>query len=670
MTGSAAKIETSVPRGVALAFALALVATLLMAAPVLQAPGQRLFGSGAILGHSDPRRDALIVIEQLRSGRVPSPYMQPLTDIPGRLLAHLVGPVAAYNVLVLATFPLSAAAAYWLGRRVLGSHPGALLAGLAYAFLPFHVTQAAGHPHVAQAQWLPLYWLALWRCVDRPALARAAWLGAAAAAVVLADFYGGFIAAVLSPVALIAHGVVSPRRSETRRARRVMLTGLVLAGAAVGAVVLVRIFAPTVLLDTRSLAFPRTDLFGWSAKWWAYAVPAAEHPLWGAAVREFWLARGVGPSLLEHQQVGLPWALLVLAAVPLGLWLRGERASLAVRSAPVLAVVACTALLCSLSPERRLGAFTFVRPSALLHELAPMFRAYARFGVGVGLATALLAGAGVACLWHGPGTRGRRAGALLLGLWLLESAPFPPWRWRDVLPTRAHRWLAAQPGPLRVLDCAPASRLSDSLAVAWLGHATTLLGAPLFEDCGEPQLAGKLAALGYSHVVLRRDDEGRRLSAREPPDGFARGPAFEDSWILVVRAERPGAYVSAWLGFDRREHKRGATWRWMGRTGALRLVATRASAGTRLALELRSFPGARRVRWSLDGRPRGALELGPAWRRHELPLGPLVAGEHTLGLASEGPAVIARQVLHNADDRALAVALGDWTIDDDGPEGR
>src|SRR6185369_7698518 len=114
------------------------------------------------------------------------------------------------------------------------------------------------------------------------------------------------------------------------------------------------------------------------------------------------------------QQVSLGWSLLVLAMVPLWLWRRGERTSLAVRSAPVLASLAGAALLCSLSPERRIGSFTFVRPSALLYEVAPMFRAYARFGVVVGLMIALLAGAGAACLWRGPTSAGRRAAALLL----------------------------------------------------------------------------------------------------------------------------------------------------------------------------------------------------------------------------------------------------------------
>jgi predicted dienelactone hydrolase len=45
-----------IAKGVALVFAAALGATL----------------------RDDPNRDALIVIEQLRTGRVPAPYLQPL----------------------------------------------------------------------------------------------------------------------------------------------------------------------------------------------------------------------------------------------------------------------------------------------------------------------------------------------------------------------------------------------------------------------------------------------------------------------------------------------------------------------------------------------------------------------------------------------------------------
>jgi len=656
--------EPSVARGAGLALGVALAATLVMAAPVVFAPRGRLFGSSQTFARQDPNRDPFIVMEQFQTGQVPGPYLQPLTDLPGRALARLVGPVAAYNVLVLATFPLSAAAAYLLARYVLGSHLGAMVAGLAYAFLPFHVAHATNHPHVAQTQWLPLYFLALWRCLDRPDLRRASLLLASAAAVALSNFYGGLIAAVLSPVALVAYGVVSPRRQAEGQWRRLALTGLTLAAAAVAGLLLVHHVAAAVLLHPGAFAFPRSDLFLHSARWWSYLVPAVDHPLAGSRVREFWADRGLGEALLE-QQVGVGWSLLVLGAVPLWLWLRGERTSLACRSAPVLASVAVAALLCSLSPERRIGSFTFVRPSALLYEVAPMFRAYARFGVAVGLMTALLAGGGAACLWRSASSAGRRAAVLLLGLAVLEYAPFPPWRWRDVLPTRAHRWLAGQAGPLRVLDCVPPSRVSDSLALSLPGHEVSLLGAPTLDDCGEPRLGDKLSAMGYTHVVVRRDSTiGRRLAKKPAPEGLARGPEFEDGWILEVKAERPSVYVSALLGFYPREYEGQATWRWMEQTGALRVAATRESVGTLLELELKAFARDRQVEWFLDGRRLGEVEVTGEWRRFELPLGTLAPGEATLTLACRGPAIVANDVLHNDDPRALCLAVGSWRVEE------
>ena len=658
--GPASAPEVSVRRGVILVFAVALGLTVLLAAPLMLAPSERLFGSRASLPREDPNRDALTVIDQFRTGQVPGLHLQPLTDLPGRALARLLGPVAAYSVLTLATFPLSAAAAYLLARYVLRTHLGAMVAGLAYAFLPFHVAHAAGHLHIAQTQWLPLYLLALWRCADRPDLRRAALLLAAAAAVGLSSFYLGFIAAVVSPVVLVAWVIASPRPPDESRWRGFALTALTLAAACAAGLFLIHRAAPAVLLRPGAFAFPRSDLFLYSAKWWSYLIPAAEHPLAGSLVREFWAARGIDEARLE-QQVGVGWSLLVLAAVPLWLWLRGERRSPAVRIAPVLASVAVVALVCSLSPERTIGPFTFVRPSALLYDVAPMFRAYARFGVVVGLMIALMAGAGAAWLWRRPTSAGRRAAALLLGLTVLEYAPLPPWRWRDVLPTRAHRWLATQSRTLRVLDCAPPSRWSNSLALPLLGQEASLLGTPPFDDCGEPRLGDKLSAMDYTHVVVRRDSPtGRWLAARPAPEGLGHGPEFEDSWILEVNADRPSLYMRELRGFYPREYGQEASWRWMGHTGILRLVATRPSEGTVLEVELKAFPGSRRVEWFLDGRKLGALAVAAEWRRYELPLGGLVPGEATVTLSCDGAAMVANDVLHNGDPRALGLALGSW----------
>src|SRR5688572_26497514 len=121
-------------------------------------------------------------------------HSQPLTDFSGALLARISGVVAAYNWLVLLSFPLSAAAAYLLARYLALSPAGAAVAAMAYAFSPFHVAHAAYHPHIAQIQWLPLYLLALWRCLDDASPVAVGFLGAATMAVTLSNFYAGLIA--------------------------------------------------------------------------------------------------------------------------------------------------------------------------------------------------------------------------------------------------------------------------------------------------------------------------------------------------------------------------------------------------------------------------------------------------------------------------------------------
>ena len=79
-----------------------------------------------------------------------------MTDLPGALLARVAGPVAAYNWLILLSFPLSAAAGYLLARHLGLAGRARAVAALAFAFSPFHLAHAAYHPHIAQTQWIPL----------------------------------------------------------------------------------------------------------------------------------------------------------------------------------------------------------------------------------------------------------------------------------------------------------------------------------------------------------------------------------------------------------------------------------------------------------------------------------------------------------------------------------
>src|SRR6185295_5444408 len=164
------------------------------------------FGMEIVGRHHDP----FTVMRQFGRPISVGVYSQPVTDITGALLARISGAVAAYNWLVLLSFPLSAAAAYLLARHLALSPAGSAVAAMAYAFSPFHLAHAAYHPHIAQTQWVPLYLLALWRCLDKTSPAAVGFLGVAAIAVTLSNFYAGMIVAVISPIAVAAYWLVKP----------------------------------------------------------------------------------------------------------------------------------------------------------------------------------------------------------------------------------------------------------------------------------------------------------------------------------------------------------------------------------------------------------------------------------------------------------------------------
>jgi hypothetical protein len=656
--------------------AMAAIVTLTMAAPVLRAPSERLFGMEIVGRHHDP----FTMMEQFERPISTGVYSQPVTDITGALLARISGAVAAYNWLVLLSFPLSAAAAYLLARHLALSPVAATFAAMAYAFSPFHVAHAAYHPHIAQTQWVPLYLLALWRCLDDASPAAVALLGAATVAVTLSNFYAGLIAAVITPVAVAAYWLVACR-TNTRPMWRLGITvgsllliaasGLAYASSAAGAVV----------VNPGAFAFPRADLFRYSAKWWSYLVPPVAHPLLGASAHRFWTAVGVREGLLEHQ-VSLGWGIVALGLIAVSQWLaargqspalhRGRRPGVpdapadppSLARVPVLVIIAVPALICSLSPERTVGAFTLVRPSALLYDIVPMFRAYARFGVVVQLMAALLAGVGVDWLRHLATNRARVICVALAALAAGEYVVSPSMLWRDVLPTTAHRWVVRQPGRVRALDCTPPDQESES--VQWLtGDRVELLGGAI-SDCSDANLSRTLAANGFTHLLVRRDTAGGPPFADQPPpDGLRVAARFDDGEVFAVTTPALAIYTATTTGLFSREHDTDWAWRWMGADATWTIVNTAARPiVATFGLEMAAFNRTRHMELWLDGRRVQTLVVERARRIYQL--GPLTVspGDHQLVFHPAEEPTLASDVIDNGDRRRLSFALGtgSWAV--------
>lgn len=624
-------------KALAAAVLLSAALTVAIAWPVLASPRERIFGRDAAGRHHDP----FTVMWQFANERPRFPYRQPLVDDTGALASRAVGPVAAYNLIVLLSFPLTALATF-LFARYLRMPPGAAAAAaIAFAFAPPHLAHAAYHPHVAQTQWLPLYFLALWACVDRTTPARAAGFALAAAAVLLSNAYGALMAAVTTPV--VVAGIWIARRPGARRAA----AGVAGAAAAlVCGVAMARVILPRVMPDLWRFASDPADLLRYGARWWGYFVPPVEHPLWGGAAAGVWNGVVMPSAIVEHQ-ISISYALMAFAAV--AIWTRARArgatsvdAPASVHAVPVLAALAIWAALCSLAPTFPLA------PAGWLYEAVPMFRAYARFALLTHLAVALLAGIGLAIVWK----RQRGAAVALLAVAAIEYAPLPA-RSRDVLPTAGHRWIASQPHG-RALDCVQPSQ--EEALVSWLMGKDLGTLSPALPSCTELNIAQQAATLGYTHIISRTASGAPGIVLPSRP-GLARAATFEDAAVYEVVGDAAPVTVIEMRGFSAVEGDARESWRWMGQQGEWIVSNPRISpVRVRLEMELAALERPRRIAVAVDDVQVGVLAAGAAPGRHHAGPMTLAPGVHrvtfiALEPASRGP---------GPDGRMLTVRLTDW----------
>ena len=633
--------------GTTVALTLASALTLAIAWPAVRPPTGQIFGHEIVGRHHDP----FTVMYQMAGAGAPAPYVQPVTDWTGLLLARALDPVSAYNAVILLTFPLTAAATYALARYLALPHVAALVAALFFAFAPLHVAHAAYHPHIAQTQWLPLYLLALFAMLDRPSRWRALGLAGACAALVLSNFYAGLIGAVITPVALVGYWWAGPR-GERRPAALWTTAGLLAALGAAG-LAFIGFAHPQVLRDPSVYAFPAADVSLYSARWWAYLVPPVSHAVLGPTAAGVFERAGITVELLE-QQVYVGYAILVLAAGA------GMAASIGWRTHPgrrpvlVLWGIALTAVLVSVGPPAGSCEPDSWAPACRLHAAAPMFRSYARFAFAAHLALAIGAGAGAALLasWS---RAGRILAATLVALAAFEYWPLPGHA-RDVLPTAGHRWLAGRAPDQRTLDCVPADP-TVALVPFLMRRPLHFLDAAV-PSCRDPHLGPKLAALGYTHVLIREPDRGALPLVARPEAGLTPLVAFPDSRVYAIAAPVPAVLVIADLGFFEYEHAGEDVWRWMEAQGSWRIRnTTRETRAVGLSMILESVAHARLLEVALDGKAAGSLHVGTTRERHVLGPWSLAPGDHEVTFAAGGRPFRPSEHGLSADDRALTVAF-------------
>ncbi len=87
------------------------------------------------------------------------------------LLTPLVGHFTAYNLAILLTYVLSGFGMYLLANHLTGCRPAAFVAGVVFAFHPYHLFQSS-HPVLVTTQFVPLFALALARTIHTSGVER------------------------------------------------------------------------------------------------------------------------------------------------------------------------------------------------------------------------------------------------------------------------------------------------------------------------------------------------------------------------------------------------------------------------------------------------------------------------------------------------------------------
>ncbi|MBX0327990.1 hypothetical protein K2Z83_09915 [Oscillochloris sp. ZM17-4] len=532
-----------------------------------------------------------------------------------------IGPVAAFNCVAMLSFGLGGYFTYRIARALVDDRAAALLAGVVFAFTPYHIQRLwSGPMELIAVHWLPLYVLLLMRALARPSLARLLAAALALLVTTLASQYYGLYAAVYTALHGVLAALIAPRRSRLRTLAAaagvgvfwvVGLAPMLLAVGGIGAAVLEDWYVRQVF---HSLAL--VDLI----------VPNIQHPLWGAAaaawqfnLHPYGLETGAGVglaisllgllALIRRPRRAWPWAALALGTVVLAM---GPQIHLTAADSPVPGPFLLLDLIGPFRNSSRPSVFlslTMIPVAALtaegfasLRDTAPLFAGFWRRSP-----TSKDSGRGAAI----PRTQQRSAvmGEGRIARWglvvlLAAELVVAPWPITPISVAPIYRQLNADPVPGAVFELPP--RNNDSVYLLnQICHGRPLIGgylarlpdyplarypsslkglwdaAPPAPDMLDLDPAAELAALGVRYVTLDLTRlpraQAARLRARLEVPGIRRTYADARMEVYVIDPAAARAVAVLGPGWYDVERDGARHWRWMQRSAGLSLITPAAA---------------------------------------------------------------------------------------------
>lgn len=525
--------------------AIATLLALILSFPVVLHPTTMLYGSqGDATGtvaiywwwsyaprHGLPLLDNTWTGTPLGSGwdHIPFVVFQVVLMAP---LSFLAGPIAAYNIAAVASYPATAAVTFLLARRMGMGSVAAAFAALAFAFMPLHTEKATAHLDQAHMEVFPAFLLFALRWRQGGSKWNLAAAGAIAGLTLWTDIYMTFILSVLAAGLLVLSVLIPDERTGVSLGHRIRKHALALVIVAAVSAVFV---PPAIAVGARSggglsnavssevdvLRRTMSEIRAFSARPWEYVLPWHANPFVPSSLKAFEAQHLHGSNFVELS-LFLGYTVMLLAVIGLLATRRGRRM-------PVVLAVATMGIgaVFSAPPSVHVDGLTAYFPSEILGRLLPVFRVYSRFGMIVMLGAALLAGIGLDDVRRRLSLRGGSWRALALVPFVtlgLEFTNVPPSRALAVLPPPPeYTWLQSQPQgilveyPLATGPAATQEIQTYEYALYQMVHLHRMFNgatsaspaaryASQLEPYYSPEAIARLRSLGIRYVFVHRAD--------------------------------------------------------------------------------------------------------------------------------------------------------------------
>jgi hypothetical protein len=442
----------------------------------------------------------------------------PLTMVIQALpISVFFGTTAGFNFSVWLSFLLSGMGAYFLVRRITQSTPAALLSGTIFAFAPYRYGHMMGHFNLMGTQWLPFYFLALYRCLESIAnrtrfVARLAAAALCLGLIGLTSQYYLYMTLVLTTAffaGFLIWGTDRATRNHSSTYRRLIAAAGLLTGVALLCALPYLSLLRQVTIPPRSPA----EMAFWSPSLADFFIPSPYHFLLRG-----WVMRHFNRILWVENNLYLGFVPLILAIYALVFSNKKTKDRRIIALFAFLFVCAFTLALgtrlkivpTAFDPAaaRSLSSPSLPLPGALLVRFLPFYdrlRVFSRYGIFAILFMAVLSGFGARYIlehFH-LGKRSAVVTALLAMLIVLEfkesQLPFLGTEGRPV-----DRWLARRNGPGSVAQF-PATEMVKPEQVFY----TSIHGKPYVGTMGAAFLSPQWRRI---FPVLRQFPDGESVA--------------------------------------------------------------------------------------------------------------------------------------------------------------